>query len=91
MSGVLQQVFKSAAEAWQATGTSEAGPVEMHLGVRLGRLALGCRHRCSSSDASLSIPQSLQSLPLFMSAMVYTVTTWKTLLQGLSGMHMFAL
>ena len=23
--------------------------------------------------------------------MVYTVTTWKTLLQGLSGMHMFAL
>ncbi len=43
--------------------------VQQHLGVRLGRLALGCRHRCSSSGASLSIPQSLQSLPLLRSAM----------------------
>ena len=50
-------------------GTKDS-PVENHLGVRLGRLALGCRHRCSSSsDASLSIPQHLQSLPLFKSAM----------------------
>ncbi len=49
--------------------TKDSSLVQEHLGVRLGRLALGCRHRCSSSDASLSIPQSLQSLPLFKSAM----------------------
>ena len=53
---------------WTA-GNSDNCPVEKHLGVRLGRLALGCRHRCSSSGASLSVPQSLQSLPLFKSAM----------------------
>ncbi len=54
---------------WTAR-TKDGSPVEKHLGVRLGRLALGCRHRCSSSiDASLSIPQSFQSLPLFKSAM----------------------
>ncbi len=69
---------------WTAR-TSDGGPVQKHLGVRLGRLALGCRHRCSSSHASLSIPQSFQSLPLFKSASGTTFLTWKSLLQRLSG------
>ena len=53
---------------WTA-GTRGSILVQQHLGVRLGRLALDCRRRRSSSDASLSIPQSLQSLPLFKPAM----------------------